>query len=94
MAKDHIRKEGNPEDELARNEQMLSTDRYFNHLLGKDEIDHSSRPLGKPYPPRRHGAVDTMFVQFYSTLLPIAKSKDTLSAGSKLEIESVAPTAK
>lgn len=28
-----------------------------------------------------HGAVDTTFVQFYPTLLPIAKSKGTLSAG-------------
>jgi len=27
-----------------------------------------------------HGAVDTTFVQFYPTLLPIAKSKGTLSA--------------
>ena len=29
---------------------------------------------------RDHGAVDTTFVQFYPTLLPIAKSKGTLSA--------------
>jgi hypothetical protein len=28
-----------------------------------------------------HGAVDTTFVQFYPTLLPIAKSKNTLAAG-------------
>ncbi|HEV2400437.1 MAG TPA: cytochrome P460 family protein [Candidatus Sulfotelmatobacter sp.] len=28
-----------------------------------------------------HGAVDTTFVQFYPTLLPIAKSRSTLSAG-------------
>ena len=28
-----------------------------------------------------HGAVDTTFVQFYPTLLPIAKSKATFSAG-------------
>ncbi|HVN19938.1 MAG TPA: cytochrome P460 family protein [Dongiaceae bacterium] len=28
-----------------------------------------------------HGAVDTTFVQFYPTLLPIAKEKGTLSAG-------------
>jgi len=28
-----------------------------------------------------HGAVDTTFVQFYPTLLPIAKSKGTLSTG-------------
>jgi len=27
-----------------------------------------------------HGAVDTTFVQFYPTLLPIAKSKGMLSA--------------
>ena len=30
-----------------------------------------------------HGAVDTTFVQFYPTLLPIAKDKHTLSAGYK-----------
>jgi len=29
----------------------------------------------------QHAAVDTTFVQFYPTLLPIAKSKGTLSAG-------------
>jgi hypothetical protein len=29
-----------------------------------------------------HGAVDTTFVQFYPTLLPIARSKGTVSAGS------------
>ncbi len=28
-----------------------------------------------------HAAVDTTFVQFYPTLLPVAKSKGTLSAG-------------
>jgi hypothetical protein len=30
-----------------------------------------------------HGAVDTTFVQFYPTLLPIAKRKGTLAVGSK-----------
>jgi hypothetical protein len=30
-----------------------------------------------------HGAVDTTFVQFYPTLLPIAKSKGTLAPGYK-----------
>jgi hypothetical protein len=30
-----------------------------------------------------HGAVDTTFVQFYPTLLPIARSKGTLSAAEK-----------
>jgi hypothetical protein len=33
-----------------------------------------------------HAAVDTTFVQFYPTLLPIAKSKGTLSAGYLKEI--------
>jgi hypothetical protein len=28
-----------------------------------------------------HAAVDTTFVQFYPTLLPVAKAKGTLSAG-------------
>jgi hypothetical protein len=32
-----------------------------------------------------HGAVDTTFVQFYPTLLPIAISKGTLAAGYKSE---------
>lgn len=32
-----------------------------------------------------HGAVDTTFVQFYPTLLPIAKSKGTLSAAYNKE---------
>lgn len=33
----------------------------------------------------QHAAVDTTFVQFYPTLLPIAKSKGTLSAGYRKE---------
>src|SRR5947199_3855450 len=32
-----------------------------------------------------HAAVDTTFVQFYPTLLPIAKAKGTLSEGYKKE---------
>jgi hypothetical protein len=32
-----------------------------------------------------HAAVDTTFVQFYPTLLPIAQSKRTLSAGYQKE---------
>jgi hypothetical protein len=34
-----------------------------------------------------HGAVDTTFVQFYPTLLPIAKGKGTLAAAYEKEIE-------
>ena len=37
-----------------------------------------------------HGAVDTTFVQFYPTLLPIAKSKGTLSAAYLKEAASPA----
>ncbi len=37
-----------------------------------------------------HGAVDTTFVQFYPTLLPIAKAKGTLSASYQQETESAA----
>jgi hypothetical protein len=33
-----------------------------------------------------HAAVDTTFVQFYPTLLPIAKSKQTLSAAYLKEL--------
>lgn len=40
-----------------------------------------------------HGAVDTTFVQFYPTLLPLAKEKNTLSA-SYLRDEEPASTAK
>jgi hypothetical protein len=32
---------------------------------------------------REHGAVDTTFVQFYPTLLPIARQKSTLATGYK-----------
>jgi hypothetical protein len=35
-----------------------------------------------------HGAVDTTFVQFYPTLLPIAKAKATLSSGYQKETAS------
>ncbi|MGA3049846.1 MAG: cytochrome P460 family protein [Terracidiphilus sp.] len=38
----------------------------------------------------QHAAVDTTFTQFYPTLLPIAKSKGTLSAGYLKEIEAAA----
>ncbi len=41
-----------------------------------------------------HGAVDTTFVQYYPTLLGIAKSKDTLSAAYRREAESAAPITK
>lgn len=34
-----------------------------------------------------HGAVDTTFVQFYPTLLPLAKAKETLSAAYLKEID-------
>ncbi len=37
-----------------------------------------------------HAAVDTTFVQFYPTLLPIAKSKNTLSAGYLKELSTSA----
>lgn len=37
-----------------------------------------------------HGAVDTTFVQFYPTLLPIATSKGTLSAAYQKEIGATA----
>jgi Cytochrome P460 len=37
-----------------------------------------------------HGAVDTTFVQFYPTLLPIAKSKNTLSAAYLKELSTPA----
>jgi hypothetical protein len=33
-----------------------------------------------------HGAVDTTFVQFYPTLMPIAKQKNTLSASYQKEV--------
>lgn len=36
---------------------------------------------------RAHAAVDTTFVQFYPTLLPIAKSKGTLSSSNLKEAE-------
>jgi hypothetical protein len=40
------------------------------------------------------GAADTTFIQFYPTLLPIAKSKDTLSVDFKRGTEGSAPTTK
>jgi len=39
---------------------------------------------------RDHAAVDTTFVQFYPTLLPIAKSKNTLSAAYLRELSTSA----
>lgn len=41
-----------------------------------------------------HGAADTTFVQFYPTLLPVARSNGTLSASYTKELESPAATAK
>ena len=41
-----------------------------------------------------HAAVDTTFVQFYPTLLPIAKSKGTLSAAYQKETAAAAPAQK
>lgn len=34
----------------------------------------------------RHAAVDTTFVQFYPTLLPIAQARETLSAGYRKDV--------
>jgi hypothetical protein len=42
----------------------------------------------------QHGAVDTTFTQFYPTLLPIAKSKGTLSALYLKEIDTETPVKK
>jgi hypothetical protein len=38
-----------------------------------------------------HAAVDTTFVQFYPTLLPIATSKHSLSAAYQGEVGAAAP---
>lgn len=54
---------------------------------------------GKVFPPtqdcyschRQHGAVDTTFVQFYPTLLPIAREKKTLSEAFLKESASPPP---
>jgi hypothetical protein len=39
---------------------------------------------------QEHGAVDTTFVQFYPTLLPLAKAKGTLSASYQKETDAAA----
>jgi hypothetical protein len=39
-----------------------------------------------------HGAVDTTFVQFYPTLLDIAKAKGTLSPAYLRDEQAIAPT--
>ena len=57
-------------------------------------VDFDSGKVGDLFPPgaacyschQAHAAVDTTFVQFYPTLLPIAKSKGTLSAAYLKEI--------
>ncbi len=41
-----------------------------------------------------HAAVDTTFVQFYPTLLPIAKSKGSLSSAYRSEVERATPERK
>jgi hypothetical protein len=38
-----------------------------------------------------HGAVDTTFVQFYPTLLPIAKAKTTLSPAYLKDAQALGP---
>jgi hypothetical protein len=37
----------------------------------------------------QHAAVDTTFVQFYPTLLPIARAKGTISASYQKETASI-----
>src|ERR1700758_972245 len=56
-------------------------------------VSNASKPAKMTPPPANcyschsdHGAVDTTFVQFYPTLLPIAKSKNTLSAAYLKEL--------
>ena len=66
----------------------------FYDVSGKD-------PVGKVIPPpadcytchEAHGAVDTTFVQFYPTLLPLAQQKNTLSPAYLKELPSP-PSAK
>ena len=41
-----------------------------------------------------HGAVDTTFVQFYPTLLPIAQTKHTLSPAYQHDLETLSPNQK
>ena len=41
-----------------------------------------------------HGAVDTTFVQFYPTLLPLAKAKGTLSASYQQDVAQEKPPAR
>jgi Cytochrome P460 len=60
---------------------------------------HSMQANGKLFPQDAncyschvaHGAVDTTFVQFYPTLLPIARAKGTLSANFLKESAGAAP---
>jgi Cytochrome P460 len=55
--------------------------------------DPSAKPTTKPFPHEmdcyscheQHGAVDTTFVQFYPTLIELAKQKGTLSTNYKAE---------
>ena len=52
---------------------FMANDRVTGKLLPKEMECYSCH--------EQHGAVDTTFVQFYPTLLEIAKKKNTLSAG-------------
>jgi hypothetical protein len=51
------------------------------YVIGNDHTEHLlPRPASCYTCHEAHAAVDTTFVQFYPTLLPIAKAKNTLSA--------------
>lgn len=70
--------------------QLRNTEWAF-YTRGKDGAEHLvSKPASCYTCHEAHGAVDTTFVQFYPTTLPIAKAKNTLSDAYRTELKPAA----
>jgi Cytochrome P460 len=91
QGKGSINQAGNFQSEVMGIEVHVKDEARFSGKWAFFGIDDDK--TGKLFPPgaecykchAAHAAVDTTFVQFYPTLLPIAKSKGTLSAAYQQE---------
>jgi len=61
------------------------------YVRGKDGVEHLiPKPASCYTCHESHGAVDTIFAQFYPTALPVAKDKNTLSEAYRTELSAPA----
>lgn len=77
----------------VRNEKLPGKWGFYEFDPGAKTAKLTARPASCYTCHEAHGAVDTSFVQFYPTLMPIAREKKTLSAAYLKEMPTVVPAA-